>query len=625
IIFLCVLCVSVVNNLHFSIGAKRLSLRSSAVKNGVWGAYHLLDKIALKSINECVMKELKDLIRLLLKFKGKLITGLLFLLIVDVAQMVVPWVLKFVVDDLSTLPLSHSLPFYASIIIGLGLIILLFRYFWRIMIIGSSRMLERDLRRDFYHRLMSLGSRFYHQTDTGDIMARATNDVKAVQQAAGFGVVIAADIIFMGFVALAMMLYISRTLTLYALTVGPFIAISTYYFGKIIHIKFERSQEGFSLLSSKVREFITGIRIIKNYVQEEEAVLDFDKVNEDYLGRSMDLIKYWAGFWPVIFFLAEITFSIILFFGGRDVISGRITLGSFVAFFYYLDIMIWPMIAIGLVINMTQRGTASLKRLNRVLKLEPEIKDTGKEKVEKGVIELKDIYFSYNGTTVLKGITIRFEPNKRTAIVGTTAAGRTTIINLLWRYYETEGIYIDGKPIQDISLENLRRSIGLVPQSTILFSTSIKDNISFGNPRASEEEIIRVAKKAEIYEEIMELENGFDTHLGERGTNLSGGQRQRIAIARALILDPPILILDDALSSVDSHTEKAIMENISDFLKRRTSIIISHRLSAIKTADEILVMENGEITERGTHEELIRNGKLYTRLYEKQKLEELLE
>lgn len=571
------------------------------------------------------MPELKDLLRLILKYKGRLIAGLFFLLLVDGSHMVVPWILKFVIDDLSNLPLSRSLLFYASIIMGLGLIVVLFRYLWRLMIIGTSRMIERDIRNDFYHRLMSLGSRFYHQTDTGDIMARATNDVTAVQQAAGIGVVIAADIVFMGFVALAMMIYISRTLTLYTLTVGPFIAITTYYFGKIVHIKFERSQAGFSLISGKAREFITGILVIRNYAQEKEAVRDFNTVNEEYLKRNMDLIKYWAGFRPAIFFLASVAFAIVLFYGGRDVITGKITLGSFVAFFYYLDLLIWPMIAIGIVVNIIERGTASLKRLNRILNLEPEIKDTGKERITKGLIELRDLHFSYNGTPVLKGINARFEPNKRTAIAGTTASGKSSIIKLLWRNYESEGIYIDDKPIQDFTLENLRRAIGLVPQSTFLFSSSIRDNISFGNTKATEEEITSAAKKAEIYNEIMELPEGFDTLLGERGTNLSGGQKQRIAIARALILKPPILILDDALSSVDSQTERAIMENISDFLKSRTSIIISHRISAIKDADEILVMDNGEIIERGIHKELIENGELYSRLYEKQKLEELLE
>jgi ATP-binding cassette subfamily B protein len=571
------------------------------------------------------MQELRDLLRLLLKYKNRLIMGIFFLLLVDGSHMIVPWILKFVIDDLSMLPLSNSLLFYASIIMGLGLIVVLFRYLWRLMIIGTSRMIERDIRNDLYHRLMTLGSKFYYKTETGDIMARATNDVLAVQQAAGFGVVIAADIIFMGFFALAMMLYISKTLTLYTLTVGPFIAVTTYYFGKIVHIKFERSQEGFSLLSGKAREFITGILIIRNYAQEKEAVSDFDTINQEYLNRSMDLIKYWAGFRPAIFFLASVAFAIVLFFGGRDVISGRITLGSFVAFFYYLDLLIWPMIAIGIVVNMIERGTASLKRLNKILYLKPEIKDIGNKEIKKGFIELKDLHFSYNGNTVLKGINARFEPNKKTAIVGTTASGKSSIINLLWRNYDAKGIFIDGKPIQSFSLENLRKSIGLVPQSTFLFSTTIRENIAFGNTDASEEDIIRVAKNAEIYDEIMEFDKGFNTLLGERGTNLSGGQKQRIAIARALLLNPPILILDDALSSVDSHTEKAIMENISFFLKERTSIVISHRISAIRDADEILVMDDGRIIERGIHDELIKKGGLYRRLYEKQRLEELLE
>ncbi len=562
---------------------------------------------------------------LILKYKGRLILGVLFLLIVDGSHMVIPWVLKFVIDDLGSLPLSRPLLFYVSIIIGFGLIVIIFRYLWRLLIIGASRMIERDIRDDFYRHLMSLGARFYHETDTGDIMARATNDVSAVQEAAGFGVVITADIVFMGIFALIMMLYISMPLTFYTLTVGPFIAITTYCFGKMVHMKFERSQEGFSLLSEKAREFIKGILIIRNYAQEEGAIGDFNEVNKEYLVRSMDLIKYWAGFRPAIFFLASVAFAIVLFFGGRDVISGNITLGSFVAFFYYLDLLIWPMVAVGIVVNVIERGTASLKRLNRILNLEPEIKNIGKEKISRGLIELKDVCFSYSNSAVLKGINARFEPYKKTAIVGTTASGKSSIVKLLWRYFDAEGIFIDGKPIQDFSLENLRRSVGLVPQTTILFSTTIRDNISFGVPVIADEEIIRAAKKAEIYEELMELPKRFDTLLGERGTNLSGGQKQRIAIARALILDPPILIFDDALSSVDSHTERAIMENIADFLRSRTSIIISHRMSAVQDADEILVMENGEIIERGTHRELIKNEGLYTRLYEKQKLEELLE
>lgn len=584
-----------------------------------------MTKIDEISINSGIMKELSDLLKLLLKYKRRVILGVLFLLIVDGSHMVIPWVLKFVVDDLGSLPLSRPLWFYVSIILGIGFLVIVFRYFWRLLIIGASRMIEKDIRNDFYRRLMSLGARFYNETDTGDIMARATNDVKAVQEAAGFGVVIAADVLFMGIFSLIMMFYISRPLTLYTLTIGPFIAFTTYYFGKMIHMKFERSQEGFSLLSGKAREFINGILIIRNYAQEKEAVRDFNEVNGEYLARSMGLVKYWAGFRPAIFFLASIAFAIVLFFGGKSVISGSITLGSFVAFFYYLDLLIWPMMAVGIGVNIIERGTASLKRLSRILNLEPEIKNTGNERIGRGLIELKNVYFSYNGTPVLKGINARFEPNKKTAIVGTTASGKSSMVNLLWRDFDAKGIFIDEKPIQDFYLENLRRSVGLVPQTTILFSTTIRDNISFGTPQIAEEKIISAAKKAEIYDELMDLPGGLDTLLGERGTNLSGGQKQRIAIARALILDPPILIFDDALSSVDSHTEKAIMENISDFLRNRTSIIISHRMSAIQDADEILVMENGEIVERGTHKQLIKNNGLYKRLYERQKLEELLE
>lgn len=570
------------------------------------------------------MKELRDLFNLLSNYKKEIILGLIFLFIVDGAQMVMPWVFKYVIDDLSSLPLSYPLYLYALAIVFLGLIALFLRYWWRKMIIGASRTLERDIRKDFYHKLMYLDSKFYSNTETGDIMAHATNDVRAVQRSAGFGVVIAADALFMGIVAFVMMLSLNKLLTLYVLTVAPFIGFCTYYFGHKVHLTFGRSQEGFSLLSAKAREFITGMKIIRDYVQEEGAVKDFDKTNREYFDRMMDYVKYFAGFRPVIFFLASIAFSIVLYFGGKDVISGKITLGGFVAFFNYLDLMIWPMIAIGMVVNMLQRGTASLKRLQKILERESNVKDRGDKKIKKGQVKFDNVTFSYNGKPVIKDINITFEPTKSTAIVGTTASGKSTIVDLIWRRYNAEGIYVDGEPIKELSLENLRKNIGLVPQTTILFSTSIRDNITFGNPDADEEEIIEASKKAEIYNEIMNLEEEFETQLGERGANLSGGQRQRLAIARALILDPPILILDDALSSVDSQTEKAIMENISNFLKKRTSIIISHRLSAIKDCDEIVVMDDGKTIERGKHHELIANGKLYSRLYEKQKLEELL-
>ncbi|MEO0294208.1 MAG: ABC transporter ATP-binding protein [candidate division WOR-3 bacterium] len=568
---------------------------------------------------------MRNLFLLILKYRRRVLLGVFFLLIVDASHMVLPWVLKFVIDDLSSLPLSHSLIFYISIIIALGLAVIILRYLWRVFIIGASRMVERDIRNDFYHRLMSLGARFYNKIEPGDIMARATNDVSAVQEACGFGVVIAADIVFMGLFSILMMTYISKPLTLYTLTISPFVVISTYFFGKKIHIKFEKTQEGFSFLSGKAREFIMGILTIKSYVQEKEAIADFNKVNKDYLEKNVELIRYWTAFRPTIFFLTSIGFLIVLYLGGKDVISGRITLGSFVAFLYYLDLLVWPMIAIGMVVNIIERGTASLKRLNEILNLTPEIKDKGEKEIEKGLIELKNVYFSYDGVPVLKGINIKFEPNKKTAIVGPTGSGKSTIINLLWREFESQGIYIDGKPIQDFSLQKLRSSIGLVPQTPILFSATIRENIAFGIPSAKEEEIINAAKNAEIYNEIMELPMKFDTILGEKGASLSGGQKQRIAIARALILNPKILILDDALSSVDSRTEKRIMENIAEFLKSRTSIVISHRISAVIDADEIIVLDKGVVVERGTHKELTKNKGLYARLYEKQKLEELLE
>ncbi|RKZ22433.1 ABC transporter ATP-binding protein, partial [bacterium] len=368
-----------------------------------------------------------------------------------------------------------------------------------------------------------------------------------------------------------------------------------------------------------------GIRVIKNFSQEKGALDYFNLANRDYFKKYLALVKVWGVFEPLLIFLASMTITTVLYFGGVRTITGSITLGEFIAFISYLAILIWPIIGLGWVVNVIEQGKTSMGRIMKLMEEKPRIKDTGKIREIKGVIEFRNVTFSYNGRKVLEDINLVFEPGKFTAIVGKTGSGKTTIVNLLLRFYETSGIFVDGNPIEDISLYALRKAVGWVPQETFLFSDTIRNNIAFGKPDASLEEIERVAKLAGIYDEIMSFPGGFDTVLGERGVNLSGGQRQRIAIARALLLAPPVFILDDALSSVDSHTEVKIMENIRDFLKERTSIVISHRLSAIQDADEIVVMDRGRIVERGTHSELIRKDGLYREMYEKQKLRELLE
>jgi len=571
-----------------------------------------------------IMRDIFRLLRLVKPLWKRILAGIVVLIIVDWIQIIIPRIIKAAVDSLASGVFTKSLIYYAGLILFLAVIIAFFRFWWRFFVIGASRIVERNLREDFYRHLIEMDPPFFMKRKIGDLMAYATNDIDAIRMALGIGMIASVDAVFLSIASLTMMVKIRWQLTLYALIPTPPLTFITYYLGKKVHHHFEKQQEGFSLLTEKVREFITGIRIIKGYNQEKGAVNSFQKTNIEYYSRVIKLMKFMSLFDPSLWLFASMSMGMVLWFGSYDAIAGRITLGDFVAFFNYLDLMIWPMIAFGWVVNIFQRGSASFKRVERIMKEKPVIPKEGRKGGLRGNIVLKNLTFSYNGSPALKDINMEFLQGRQTAIVGLTGSGKSTLVNLILRFYPSKGIYIDGIPLEEIHPDAVRNLIGIVPQETFLFSETIRENIGFGIEEPDMEKIEWAARMAKIHDEIMELPDGYDTLLGEKGVNLSGGQRQRIAIARAILKNPPVLILDDALSSVDSHTEKAILENLKDYFRERNTIIISHRISAIKESDWIYVMDNGKIVEQGKHEDLLRKEGLYYLLYQRQKLEEAL-
>jgi ATP-binding cassette subfamily B multidrug efflux pump len=457
-------------------------------------------------------------------------------------------------------------------------------------------------------------------------MAHAVNDINAVRMALGFGLIIFIDIFILGIAAIGMMLSINLRLTLFALIPFPFIAIVSTKFGGLIHRLFEKVQESFALLTEKVRENLSGIRVVKVFVQEHDEIGKFDSMSNEYVSKNVQLIRVWGLFFPLIMFLAALGEIIVLWLGGRAVIFGEISIGSFVAFMAYLQILVWPMIAIGRAINLFQRGAASQMRLNRIFSVQPKIQ-SGHLTVERfeGLIEYDSVTFTYvdKKMPALKDISITIEPKEFVGITGPIASGKTCFVNLLLRLYEPQQgrILIDRNDIRYFSLKSLRDNIAYVPQDTFLFSDTIIANIEFGSRNRTLNEIQHVCRIAQIYDEIQQFPHGFDTLIGERGVTLSGGQKQRIALARALLLNRPILILDDAVSSVDAETELKILRAIKHELTSRTSIVISHRVFVLKDASRILVFDRGSIADMGTHEELIARDGIYRDIYKIQQIE----
>jgi ATP-binding cassette subfamily B protein len=577
------------------------------------------------------MTPFRKLLGYFVPYRRILIVGTLCVLMTNVVKVAAPLVLRHAVDDLAAEVVESKLLMYAGLLIAIALIQGVFLFTQRRLLINMSRDIEYDLRSDFYAHLQKLPFEFYQTHRTGDLMARATNDLSAVRMIAGPALMYSMNTIFAMALLIPLMAAIDWRLTLLAFLSMPLVATATNYFSKRIHDRFEKVQEYFGTVSNRAQESLAGVRVIRAYTQEDAEIESFKQVNREFVNRNLKLIRLSGIFHPILQFFIGLGFIAVLWFGGNLVVSAKITIGEFVQFTLYLGLLVWPMIALGWVINIFQRGMASMGRMHKIMSIEPKIRDTGDTKgIEAiaGEIEFRDLTFTYGEARepALKGINLHIASGQTVAFVGGVGSGKSTLMNLVTRLLEAEPgqVLIDGRSIREIPLAVLRASIGYVPQETFLFSETIAENIAFGVERATTEEIERAAIEAGIAEDIREFPEGFQTLVGERGITLSGGQKQRTAIARALIRRPRILILDDALSSVDTYTEEEILGHLRRIMTGRTSLIVSHRVSTVKDADLIVVLDDGRIAERGTHDTLIERGGLYAELYEKQLLEEEL-
>jgi len=600
-----------------------------------------------------VPKNLRPLLPYLKKYRAGFIWGACSVLLMNGIWIQFPRVIGHAVDDLKADVTEHKLAYYALLLLGLAVSKGIFQFLTRWIVIGVSREIEFDMRNDLFQHLERLSHPYYQRTRTGDIMARATNDLNYVRMLLGPAIMYSANTIVFTVGALAYMLKLSPKLTLYAFLPLPVVSIVIQYFGRQIHERFETIQAMFSEISARAQENFSGARVIRAYAQEEPEVRNFEAANTEYIGRSLKLVRLMGMLWPTLETMLGFAIVLVLWLGGREVINGQTTVdlltnigtkvtlhlegsmsvGDFVAFNTYMVLLTWPVIALGWVINIFQRGTASMGRIYEIFQEQPEIKDdpalvraNGHPRTLAGEIEFRNLNFAYNGTPVLEDINLKIPAGGSLAIVGPTGSGKTTLVNLIPRIYDaTPGsVLIDGKPIRSFPLETLRRNIGFVPQETFLFSDTIRENIAFGKGDAKDGEVRMAAEGASIAAEIEGFPEKYETLVGERGITLSGGQKQRTAIARAIIRDPRILVLDDALSSVDTQTEDKILNHLREIMQGRTTIFISHRVSTVRNADRIAVLHGGRIVELGTHDELIARNGYYTDLYNKQLLEEEL-
>lgn len=578
-----------------------------------------------------VPKNLRPLLPYLKKYRWGFVLGTVCVFLNNGIWVLLPKVIGRAVDDLKLGVTREKLATFALLIIGIAVGKGIFQFLTRWVVIGISRDIEFDLRNDLFQHLENLSYSYYQRTRTGDIMARATNDLNAVRMLLGPAIMYTANTIVFTAGALFFMLGISARLTLYAFLPLPIVSIVVQYFGRQIHERFERIQAMFSDISARAQENFSGARVIRAYVQEEAEIAAFEGSNQEYISRSLKLVRLMGMLWPTLETMLGFAVVLVLWLGGREVLLGRIKLGDFVAFNTYMVQLTWPVIALGWVINIFQRGTASMGRINEILVEQPEIRDSAAALAQRaeeirGEIEFRNLDFAYNGTPVLHGVTLRIREGSSLAIVGPTGSGKTTLVSLIPRIYDAPpgSVLVDGRPVKDYPLENLRRSIGFVPQETFLFSDTIRENIAFGAENATDVDVREAAEGANISTDIESFPERYATIVGERGITLSGGQKQRTAIARAIIRDPRILILDDALSSVDTHTEDKILNHLREIMRGRTTIFISHRVSTVRNADQIAVLHGGRIVELGTHDELLAQNGYYTELYNKQLLEEEL-
>jgi len=579
------------------------------------------------------MRSFKTLKNDFIENRWRILIGLFALLIVDVLQLLIPRVIKYAIDDLTLGTVSHSrLLVYGLEVLLLALGIGSLRYVWRYFLLGAARRIEKALRDRLFTHLQTLSLSYFSHTKVGNLMAHATNDIDAVRMALSMGVVFLADTIILGVLTIFFMIYIHPGLTLFAILPMPLITLITLLFSRAIHHRFEMVQKAFASLTERVREAIAGIRVIKAYVLEEREEKKLAQLSQDYIQKNLNVVKVWGMYFPVILFLSNVSMAIVLYWGGKLTILDSISTGDFVAFMSYLGLLAWPMMALGWGVNVIQRGGASMDRLNRIFAVTPEIFDAPRLAQWgplKGRIDVRGLTFSAGngGNSLLKNITLTVNEGERMVMVGRTGSGKTIFCNLLARILESpEGyLFFDGVEIHEIPLEVLRKSIGYVPQDTFLFSDTIRENIAYGRIDATGKEIEEAARLAQIYDEVMDFPEGMNTVIGERGMTLSGGQRQRIAIARAILMNPPILLLDDALSSVDIQTEERVLEGLEKFLRGKTSILITHRIAPLRRADRIVVLEEGQVAEMGDHKTLLAKGGIYTDLYWQRQLEEELE
>lgn len=584
------------------------------------------------------MKPLLRLLPYLARYKKTLFIGLAAIIGSNIFTVIQPHFIGKAIDDLKFGIDTHTIDsfqllIYAAAIVGFTVVAGVLSFATRQTIIVVSRHIEFDLRNDFLKHIQKLSHSFFQNTPTGDLMAHATNDIGAVRNVVGPGIMYPADTLVTFVMVITMMLIKDWQLTLLALIPLPLVSFAVFKLGKLINIKFQERQEQYSKLTTRAQENLSGIRVVKAYVRENYETELFKKLSWEYLKKNLVLAKYQSIIWPTMFLLVGISLVISIYFGGIRVIEEKMTIGTLTAFLAYLVMLIWPMIAFGWVINLMQQGAASMGRLGKILDTQPEIKDDQNTNYSinniSGNIEFRNVSFKHLNSSqpILKNIDLKIEQGKTIAVVGYTGSGKSTFVNLIARLYDvTEGeLLIDGVNIKEIPVEVLRSNIGLVPQETFLFSDTISNNIGYGIDGVDERKIVQAAEIAQLLKDVNEFPMRFETLIGERGITLSGGQKQRTSIARAIIRDPKILILDDALSAVDTYTEEEILKSLKKLMKNRTSIIISHRISTVKDADLIVVLDKGTIIEQGTHEELIIFGGIYADLYAKQLLEQELE
>ena len=564
------------------------------------------------------MARKKSFFSLLLRYRYSFVAGMAALTVVDLAQLAVPMVIRRIIDEL-TLPAADFglVTRYSLYILGLGLFMALFRLGWRYFIMGGARKIENSLRDEFFAHLQKLRFDFFSSKKVGDLMAHTVNDIETLKFSCGLGVLIAYDGIFLFFFIFAAMLFISPELTLYAFLPFPPLALFVYKFGNMIERRFGRTQESFSELTESARQSVSGIKVVKAFGLEEAENRDFRRASEDYLRKNIRLVRIWGIYQPFIYFMSAAATAVFVFFGGREAIGGGITLGEFTAILVYLVMLTWPMMAMGWAVDLLKRGNASIKRLNEIFAVveETEEQDSREEDLAlRGDVRFSELSFSYGPRPALRDVSLDVPKGTSLGVTGLMGSGKTTLMKLLMKINRPPDgrITIDGVCVNRISRKSLRETVVYVPQEVTVFSGTISDNITFINPDISRERVEEAARIAGMLDDVRGFSDGFETVVGERGLSLSGGQRQRLAIARAMVLSPEVLILDDVLSSLDPRTENTVLRNVAEAMEGKTLVVISNRISSVAGLGRVAVMKDGRIVETGTHGELLEKGGVYT-------------